>query len=197
MAEASNGGNGGGGVEGRLRNEVEASGPRIGNQMGDRASATAGAGGSSVGGGNGGHAAEVGDGGDRRTPVPEGCTPVGFEAGGPWVSHLDFQNGVEGLVVSGAGSIGAGSSSSGGDVQSGSPRRDPARGKDPAVAEETLREAPVERPEFIPTVGSSGHDHITKRDFAEFMGDDVLAQLLAENPTVVTTMLAAREERQR
>ncbi|KAI8559988.1 hypothetical protein RHMOL_Rhmol04G0219900 [Rhododendron molle] len=43
----------------------------------------------------------------------------------------------------------------------------------------------------------SGHEPITKSDFAEYVGDDGLARLLEENPMVVVTVLATREERQR
>ncbi|KAI8572277.1 hypothetical protein RHMOL_Rhmol01G0185700 [Rhododendron molle] len=56
---------------------------------------------------------------------------------------------------------------------------------------------PVEQPEFIPVVGSSGQEPISKSDFAKYVSDNVLAWLLEENPTVVATVLAAREERLR
>ncbi|KAI8554993.1 hypothetical protein RHMOL_Rhmol05G0139200 [Rhododendron molle] len=77
------------------------------------------------------------------------------------------------------------------------PPRDPARGKDPAVTEEVPRKAPAEPAEFIPATGTSRHDPIIKSDLVEFVGDDVLTQLLEENPTVVAAVLAAREARQR
>ncbi|KAI8530307.1 hypothetical protein RHMOL_Rhmol11G0046600 [Rhododendron molle] len=188
------------GDEGRLRNEVEALGFRVDNETTDRASAIAGAGVSSNDDGNGNHATGVGNDGDRRTPIPEGRTPVMAGPEDPRVRHLDFRSTVESFVVSGMGSARASSSGSGddgGDVQSRSPLRDPARGKDPVDVEEASGEVPMERPEFILAVGSSGHDPITKREFMEFVGDDVVAQLLVENPTVVAAVLAAREERQR
>lgn len=75
--------------------------------------------------------------------------------------------------------------------------RDLERGKWVVVAEEIPREAPVEWLEFTPAAGSSGHDPILKSDFAEFVCNDVLAQLLAEDLTVVAAVLAAFEERLR
>lgn len=151
--------------------------------IGERSSST-GAGVSRIGGGNGGHAAEVGDGGDRRTPVEERRTLAGPETGGPRISRLDFSSGVEGLVVTGGGLGGAGGNDSGRDVggdgndRSETTLRDPARGKDHVIAEEVPREAPVERAEFVSPVGSSRHDPISKSDLAEFVGEDVLARLM-------------------
>lgn len=154
----------------------------------------------SGGSGSDGHAAEAGTEADRRTSVEEGRTPVGAETGGPRVSHFNLRSGVESLVITRGGLGGVGGSSNGGgggDDRPVSPSRDPTRGKGVVAAKESLREVPVERPESVPAVGSSGHEPISKSDFAEYMGDDVLAQLLKENPTVVAAVLAAREERQR
>lgn len=81
MAEAGNGCNRGGSDKVRPRSEVEASGPQINDQPIEGASASISVRDSSVGGGNGSHAIEVGDEADRcteeveRTPVtmgPEG-----------------------------------------------------------------------------------------------------------------------------
>lgn len=92
---------------------------------------------------------------------------------------MDFRSGVEALVVTGGGSVRVGSSSNcggggGDDDLSVSPPRDPEKGKCPAV-EEMRREVPVEPAEFIPPVGTSRHDPISKSDLAEFVGEDVLA----------------------
>lgn len=76
---------------------------------------------------------------------------------------------------------GAGSSGNGGgdgDAQSGLPPRDPARGKDPAIVEETPREVLVDSAEFIPPVETSRRDPISKSDLAEFVGEDALARLM-------------------
>lgn len=45
--------------------------------------------------------------------------------------------------------------------------------------------------EFRPPVEFSGHTPIIKSDFVEYVGDEVLARLLEENPTVVAAVLAA------
>lgn len=196
-----NGGNGDGCNErAQPRNMAETSGPQIGNQTVEGASVSADAEASSIGDGNGSHAVEVGDGGDRRTSVGQGRALAMVGPEGPWVRHLDFRSGVEALVVIGESSTGAsgsGSGGDGGDVQTGPSQRDPTREKGVVTVEESSREASVERPEFVLAAGSSRHEPISKSDFAEFMGDDVLAQLWAENPTVVAAVLAAREERLR
>ncbi|KAI8549171.1 hypothetical protein RHMOL_Rhmol06G0005600 [Rhododendron molle] len=122
---------------------------------------------------------------------------VGAEAGGPQISRLDPRSSVEGSVVIGLGSIRASGSGGGGGDQSGQPRRDPARGKDPVTAEETPREVLVKPVEFRPAVGSSVHAPITCRDFAEFVTDEELSRLLRENPVVVAVVIRVREDRQR
>lgn len=101
-------------------------------------------------------------------------------------------------MVSGVGSVGAsdsGSGGGGGNDQPESSPKDPIKGKDPMVVEETVREVPVEPAKFVPPVGSSRHDPISKSDFAEYVDEDVLTQLLHENPAVVAAVLATREER--
>ncbi|KAI8559687.1 hypothetical protein RHMOL_Rhmol04G0193300 [Rhododendron molle] len=99
---------------------------------------------------------------------------------------MDYRSGVEGLVVSGRGPVGASSSGSkgdGSDEHSVLPLRDLERGKGPAVIEETPREVPGEPAEFIPPVGTSRHDLISKSDLVEFVGEDALARLMEENLT--------------
>lgn len=66
-----------------------------------------------------------------------------------------------------------------------------------ATETEMSREVLPEQVEFRPVVGSSGHRPITRGDFAEFVGEEVLARLLRDNPVVVEAVLIAREERQR
>lgn len=65
------------------------------------------------------------------------------------------------------------------------------------IEEEMTAEVPVEQVEFRPTTGSSGHRPITWGDFEEFVGEEVLARLLRDNPVVVVVVLTAWEERQR
>lgn len=102
------------------------------------------------------------------------------------------------ITRGGLGGVGGSSNGGGGgDDRSVSPSRDPTRGKGVVAAKESSREEPVERPESVPAVGSFGHEPISKNDFTEYVGDDVLAQLSKENPTVAAAVLVAREERQR
>lgn len=64
-----------------------------------------------VRGGNRGsnsHATVVGSGGDRRTPMEEGCTPVVTAPGDPQVRRLDPQSDIEALVVTRGDLAGAG-----------------------------------------------------------------------------------------
>lgn len=87
--------------------------------------------------------------------------------------QLDSRSSVEALVVTRGGLVGAGNSGSSGsgcDAQSGLPSRDPTRGKDHMVVEETPREALVEPAKFVPSVGTSRHDPISKSDLVEFVG---------------------------
>lgn len=56
--------------------------------------------------------------------------------------------------------------------------RDPTKGKDLVIEEETTVEVPVEQVEFRPTTGSSGHRPITWGDFEAFVGEELLARLL-------------------
>lgn len=198
MAEAGSNGEGSGGDEARPRSEIEAPRLQIDDQPIVGASSGSSAEASSVGGGNGGHAMEVGGDGERRTPVPQGRTSVGVVTGSPRVQRLDFQSGVEGLMVTSSGLGGAGGSSNGGgsgDDQSGLPPRGSTSGKDPMVVEDVPRERPVERVEFIPPAGSSRHDPITSSDLAEFVGEEALARLMVESPAAVAAVMVAREER--
>lgn len=122
-------------------------------------------------------------------------TPVGSEARGPRVRRLDSRDAVEGIVTTGEDLGGASGSGSGGgdnDVQTESPSRDSAKGKGPAVAEETFGEVPMEPVEFIPVAGSSGYRPITRGNFAKFVDEGMLECLLQENPAVAAAVLAAR-----
>ncbi|XP_058192015.1 uncharacterized protein LOC131309383 [Rhododendron vialii] len=209
MAEpGEGGGNGGvGGEENRPRGEIEAPRPQIDDQTTVRVSPSAGAGSTGGGGGSGGHAVEAGSGEGRRAPGSEGRTPSATGSVGPRVRRLDARGGVEGVVITGLGSAGAGSAGGGGsgDVgddggdggRPGTPTRDPARGKAPVVEEGAPGEVPVEEVAFRPAVGSSVHVPITRGDFAEFVSEEELGWLLRENPGVVATVLAAREDRAR
>lgn len=87
------------------------------------------------------------------------------------------------------GASGSGSGGGDGDVRTESPPRDSAKGKGPAVAEETSGEVPMEPVEFIPAAGYSGHMPITRGNFAEFVDEGVLERLLRENPAVAAAIL--------
>ncbi|XP_058217462.1 protein MAINTENANCE OF MERISTEMS-like [Rhododendron vialii] len=126
----------------------------------------------------------VGD-GERRTPRVVGRTPAVVETGGPRVRRLDSRSEVEGLVIAGVGSVGVRSSGNGGGCggdQLETSSRDPARGKDSVVMEETSGEMPVGVAKFRLAVGSSAHVLITRGDFAEFVTEEELGRLLRENP---------------
>lgn len=194
--DGDNGGNGDGSNEGAWpRDRAETLGSQIGDQTAEEVSTSSGAAVQRDGNNDWGHAAEVGDGGDRHTSVEEGRMPVTVGPEGPRVRRLDFRSSVEGLVVTGVGSIGAGSSGSGSDVQTGLASRDSTRGKDPAVAEEAPIVVPAKRVEFILPVRSSRQDPITSSDLAEFVGQAALARLMEESPAMVAIVMAAREER--
>lgn len=85
------------------------------------------------------------------------------------VSRLDSRGAVEGLVITGGSFGGADSNTGGSGDRLEPPPRDPARGKDHVVVEETSRDVSVERPEFVPSAVSSGHWPILKSDFAEYV----------------------------
>lgn len=90
MAEAGSSGDGGNGdVWPRV---VEAEGPQIDDQTTEQTIGKTGA----VAATGGDEARDllhgVGDGGDRRTPVPEGRMPVGVETGSLWL--VDWTHGV-------------------------------------------------------------------------------------------------------
>ncbi|XP_058181139.1 uncharacterized protein LOC131299571 [Rhododendron vialii] len=191
------GGDGGRGDEVRSKSGAEALGVRINDQSTAKASSSIGAEVTGGGSGDGGHAVEVSGDGERHTPREVGHTPVGSDTEGPRVQRLDFRRGVEGLVVIGGGLSEAGGSGGDGGGRSGTPPRDPTRGKDPVVVEESSGEVPVEVGEFRPVVGSSVHVPITYRDFAKFVTEEKLGRLLRENPVVVAAVISAREERQR
>lgn len=184
MAETGGGRGGGSGdhSEDRPRiGEAEIIRSQIGDQTTEGSTTGVSAGASSSKGGGDGHATKGGVGRDRSTQGSQGHTPMGITTGGPQVRRLDSRSCVEGLVVTGLGSVGASGSGSGGgsgDDRSGLPLKDPASGKDPMVVEETQRAAHVERVEFIPHVGSSRHDPITSSDLAEFMCEAALARLM-------------------
>ncbi|KAI8543231.1 hypothetical protein RHMOL_Rhmol08G0201200 [Rhododendron molle] len=211
MAEIRGGGNGGDNADSsdRLKlGETEAERARIDNQPTTGASSSVSAGIPGSEGGGNGHAEEISGDGERRapvelgrTPVELGCTPVELGPVGPRVDQMDPRSGVEGSVVTGLGSVGAGASGnggSGGDDGSGQPPRDPASGKAPMVKDESTpveRSDHIEQVEFMPPIGSSSHKPTMSSDLAEFVGLDRLAQLLKEAPKVVAAVVTAREER--
>ncbi|XP_058180112.1 uncharacterized protein LOC131298653 [Rhododendron vialii] len=209
MAESGggNGGNGsdrGGDDEVRPRGEPEIMGVRIDDPSTVEASSAIGVAVTNESGGGDGHARAAVGGDEGRTPGEVGRTPGSVGTGGPRVRRLDPRSGVEGLVITGLGSPGAGGSGSGsgsgsgnGGGQPGTPPRDPARGKGPVVKEGVSGEVPMEEVEFMPAVGSSAHVLITRGDFAEFVSEEELGRLLRENPRVVAAVLAAREDRLR
>ncbi|XP_058181247.1 uncharacterized protein LOC131299685 [Rhododendron vialii] len=202
MAEPSGGGGNGnaGEEENQPRGGIETPGSPIDDQTAPEASWITDAEVPSGGSGDGGHAAEGGDGDGRRKPGAVGRTPAVAEPGGPRVRRLNSRSGVEGLVITGLGPAGAddsGSGSGGDDGRSETPPRNPARGKDPMVEEGISGELPVEEVEFRPTVGPSVHVPITRGDFAEFVTEEELGRLLRENLGVVAAVIAAREDRQR
>lgn len=94
------GGNGGGGDGDRPRvNGIEAMSPRIEDQMPAEAPTVTGAGISGGSDGDGGHAAEASSGEEWRAPVDLGCTPVELGPVGLQVRRLDYQTGVEAVIV--------------------------------------------------------------------------------------------------
>ncbi|KAI8542879.1 hypothetical protein RHMOL_Rhmol08G0174300 [Rhododendron molle] len=104
------------------------------------------------------------------------------------------------VITSGGfgGGSGSGNGSGSGDVaRDGPPLRDSMRGKGLATETETSREVLPEQVEFRPVVGSLGHRPITRGDFAEFVGKEVLACLLQDILAVVEAILTAQKERQR
>lgn len=168
MAEIGSGSGSNDGNEGFwLRDEVESTGPRIDDQTTEGTSASIGAGVPSGDGGTGGHAQEVGDGGNRRMPVEEGCTlseaghmPIHLGAVGPRIQCLDSRSAMECIMITDGGLGGASgrsSGSSGGDVLPDSPPRDPMRGKGVVTAQEPSGEVPMGPMEFRPATESSGH----------------------------------------
>lgn len=195
----NNGGDGGiggdGNRENQPRDEVETLRPQIDDRTVEETTMCIGAESLSSGGDHEGGLQEGGDDVDRRAPMEEGRMPVGLETEGPRVQHLDSRSAVEGVVITGRGSGGGPSSGSGGDIWTGLPLRDPAKGKGPIVVEEASGEVPMEPVEFRPAAESLGHRPITRGDFAKFVDEEVLACLLQENPVVVAAVLVAREKR--
>lgn len=193
MAEigSGNSSDGGGNGENRPRVEVKTQVPQIDDRTLGKTTVSIGVEGLSIDGGGEGRSVEVGADGDRRTPVEEGHTPMGSKVRGSRLRHLDSRSAVViiGRGLSGVG--GSGSSSGGGDIRAESPPRDPAKGKGAVVAKEASRATSVELVEFRPAARSSGHGPITRGDFAEYVGEEVLARLLQENPIVVAAILVA------
>ncbi|XP_058223022.1 uncharacterized protein LOC131332742 [Rhododendron vialii] len=158
MAEPSGGGgNGNAGEEGnRPRGSVETPESRIDDQATAEPSSSVSVAVAGSGGDSGGHAAAVAGGDEGRTPGGIWRTPGSVVIVGPQVRRLDPSSGVEGVVITGlgsagAGGIGRGSGDDGG--RPGTPPRDLARGKGPVVEEGVSGEAPVEGVEFRPDVG--------------------------------------------
>lgn len=194
MAKTGSSGKGDGGGEARSRSETEAPGPQIDDQTEVGASSGPGAEVPSIVGGNGGHAtgAKSSGKGDRREPETQERTPVVVAPGDPQVRRLDPRSGVKALVVTHSGSAGAGGSGAGdGDDQSNGLPRGSESGKAPMVTEDVPREAHTERVEFVPPVGSSGHEPIMSSDLADYVGEAALALLMRENPLVVKVVMTA------
>lgn len=158
-----------------------------------------GAAASSSGGVGKDRAMTVGDDSDRRAPVANLHTPMTGETARAVVQPLDSTTAVEGVVISSGSFGGAGGSvgSGSGVGPSGSPPRDSVKGKGMVVEIEEASEIPTGPVEFRPAAGSSGHRPISRGYFAKFVDEAVLDRLLWDNPTVVATVVAAREERQR
>lgn len=201
---SSGGANGSGDDSDQLRAvEAEAGGPKIDDQTIEGALASIGADIQSTAGGDQVHVEEVGGDSDRHTPVlagrtlvPVGRKPVGVLTRDPRVHQLDPRSRIAGSVVTDDGLGGpGGSSGDSGEGRSGDPSRDPARGKDPVIVEDVLRERPAERVEFVPLTGSSRHDPITSSDLPEFVGEAALARLMDESPATVVVVMAVRKER--
>lgn len=165
------------------------------------AEAIAGEGATTTSNGDDGHSRvpEVEDEGDLRAPVEGPHAPVTSGAVGPVVEASDPSTAVEGSMIIGGSSEGAGGNGVGSDVgpSIGPPPRDSAKGKHSVVEKEEPTEIPTERFEFQPTAGSSGHRPISHNDFAEFVNKAVLDRLLWDNPAVVAAVLTAQEERQK
>lgn len=120
------------------------------------------------------------------------------EAVGPQIQLLDPSMTLEGTVITGGvlgGSLGSSSSGGSSGAHEESPSRDLVKGKASAVTKEKTMEVPAREVEFQPAVGSSGHRPITQGDFAKFVDEAVLDQLLRENPAVVAAVLSVREDR--
>lgn len=111
-------------------------------------------------------------------------TPVTSGAVGPVVEASDPSTAVEGSVIIGGSSEGAGGNGVGSDVgpSIGPPPRDSTKGKHSVVEKEEPTEIPTERVEFQLEVGSLGHRPISRNDFAEFVNKAVLDRLLRDNP---------------
>ncbi|KAI8534715.1 hypothetical protein RHMOL_Rhmol10G0118100 [Rhododendron molle] len=132
-----------------------------------------------------------------RATVLTGAVGSSVEPGGSVIV-------AEGPPMVGGSSGDSGSSGAVGNVPrpTGSPPRDPARGKGAVITEEEEpTEVPVEYREqdiaFRPAASaaaSTRHVPVTKQDIAEHLPDDRLARLLEENPDVGEIVLKAKEE---
>ncbi|KAI8530024.1 hypothetical protein RHMOL_Rhmol11G0021900 [Rhododendron molle] len=96
---------------------------------------------------------------------------------------------------SSSGVSGSGCGNGGGNREP-SPTRDSAKGKALAVTEKKTIEVLVEQVEFKHAAGSLRHMPITRGNFTKFVDEAVLDQLLWENTTIVSAVLAAQEDRQ-
>ncbi|KAI8538523.1 hypothetical protein RHMOL_Rhmol09G0109900 [Rhododendron molle] len=103
---------------------------------------------------------------------------------------------VTGLGLAGAGTSGGDSGDDGGD-QTGVPPRDSASRKASMVEDEPQRVSHTERVEFVLPVGSLSHEPTVRSDLAEFVGAAFLGRLMQDSPEVVEVVMAARAARSR
>ncbi|KAI8559674.1 hypothetical protein RHMOL_Rhmol04G0192000 [Rhododendron molle] len=103
------------------------------------------------------------------------------------------------VVKRSSGSAGGSGIEGCGIGQSGSPPRDPARGKGTVTEEEETAEVPASYREenvlFRPVAISPSHRSIMKYDVAEHLPDEALAKLLEDNPMIGEILLKAKEDR--
>lgn len=168
---ADHGGNGG---VGEVIDRPEDRGGPTEIQTEDQTAATVTEGQGAVEGGNGDggedREQEIVGGGDQRAPEAEPCATKESGAVGPSVEPLGSSTVARAspIVVGGSGDAGGNNSGSGETGPSGSPPRDPAKGKGAVTGEEETTGVPVTYREedvlFWPAATSSSHWPITKHD---------------------------------
>ncbi|KAI8550660.1 hypothetical protein RHMOL_Rhmol06G0124700 [Rhododendron molle] len=164
--------------------------------------------------GSGGQQQEASSGEDHRATEAEPRVTVVVGAVGPSSEPVHSSMAVENQTAVGGSSDNVGGSGTVGDDDdigpSGSPPRDPAKGKgiapeeEQAEKEQTTKAATVEIREeniaFKPPVTaatSSRHVSITLEDVAEHATDEILAKLLEDNPVIGEYVWKAKEDRAR